>query len=87
MLYVLTPLDARDSDYDMWKDITLPGLKAYKISGYTVNSYIITDDAGKNADVSVTLRYTKGESTEEIYETVIWKTVLENGIWKVYSGF
>ncbi|HRR37179.1 MAG TPA: hypothetical protein P5535_08940, partial [Clostridia bacterium] len=68
-------------------DITLPGLKAYKISGYTVNSYIITDDAGKNADVSVTLRYTKGESTEEIYETVIWKTVLENGIWKVYSGF
>lgn len=87
MLYVLTPLDARDSDYDMWKDITLPGLKAYKISGYTVNSYTVTDDAGKNADVSVTLRYTKGESTEEIYETVIWKTVLENGIWKVYSGF
>ncbi len=87
MLFVLTPLDARVADYDEWLENTFPIIKSTKILGYTINSYTITDEAGKIADVSVTLKYTKGEDTNEIYSTVVFKAVLENGIWKVYPVF
>ncbi|HQO69800.1 MAG TPA: hypothetical protein PLH71_05850, partial [Clostridia bacterium] len=87
MLFVLTPLDARVADYDEWLENTFPIIKSTKILGYTINSYTITDEEGKIADVSVTLKYTKGEDTNEIYSTVVFKAVLENGIWKVYPVF
>ncbi len=84
MLFVLTPLDARTKDYDEWLSNSFPVIKTTKILGYTVNSYTITDETGKNADVSVTLKYTKGDDVTEIYGTFVWKAVLENEIWKIY---
>ncbi|MFA5341438.1 MAG: putative glycoside hydrolase [Clostridia bacterium] len=87
MLFVLTPIDARLADYDEWLENEFPSIKNAKILGYTVNSYTITDEEGKKADVSVTLKYTKGEDISEIYGTVVWKAVFENDIWKIYPVF
>ena len=87
MLFVLTPIDYRENDYDEWLENEFPVIKQTKILGYTIGEYVITNDNEKSAEVSVTLKYTKGDDVTEIYKTVLWKAVFENGIWKIIPEF